>query len=136
MYLAVGLSIFGGIESTAVQSLLSKCVHGKDYGKIFTIASVTSSVGSLISSAIIQKLYQYTQDTFPGSVYLLVAGVILVTTVMMGVLYVWLIAHERVFGPLGTESEDEAPLGGPDDGLEEEISGANGGVEQRDHQQQ
>ena len=66
MYLASGITLLGGVESTPLKSILSKCVDPDEYGKIFTLSAVASSVSSLLGGAILPKLYQAFVDTCPG----------------------------------------------------------------------
>ena len=67
MYFASGITLLGGIESTPLKSILSKCVETDEYGKIFTLAAVSSSVASLLGGAILPKIYQTFEDTNPGT---------------------------------------------------------------------
>ena len=69
MYYAAGLTVVGGVEHTPLKSLLSKCVDLDEFGKIFAVSSVTSSMASLVSGTITPILYGNTLHTNPGAVY-------------------------------------------------------------------
>ena len=101
MYYGTALSVMGGMLSTPLRSMLSKCVESHEYGKIFTLSSVSSSLASLLSSVIIQEMYKYTLDTFPGAIYLFHGGIELVAVGMMSIVFIWIKRYEQRFGPLG-----------------------------------
>ena len=101
MYYANSLSIIGGLTSTPLQSMLSKCVSKNEYGKIFTLSSVAVSIASLISSTFLQKLYEYTVETFPGAMYVALSGMELITILLMSIFFIFVIRHEREFGTIG-----------------------------------
>ena len=67
MYYAMGLTVIGGIESTPLRSLLSKCVDLDEFGKIFTMSSVASNVAGLLGSTVLPILYGDTLETAPGT---------------------------------------------------------------------
>jgi hypothetical protein len=66
MYYAASLTLLGGTGDTPLRSLLSKLVDPTEYGKIFTLASVASSIASLLTSSGFQEIYAATVSTFPG----------------------------------------------------------------------
>ena len=106
MYYATALSIIGGITSTPLQSMLSKCVLKDEYGKIFTLSSVASAISFLFATASVQKLYEYTVDSFPGAIYVFLASAELITVIIMSILFVFVIRHEREFGTIGKDQDD------------------------------
>ena len=75
MYYASALGILGALNSTPLRSLISKLVEPTEYGKIFTIAMVVSSLASLATRSGFQELYAETVATFPGLTYLVSAGI-------------------------------------------------------------
>ena len=103
MYYGAALSIMGGMLSTPLRSMLSKCVESHEYGKVFTLSSTASSIASLCSSVIIQKLYSWTVEDFPGAIYLFHATIELITICMMTIMYFWVNLHEKRFGLIGYE---------------------------------
>ena len=105
MYFGTALPVMGGILSTPLRSMLSKCVESHEYGKIFTLSSVASKLASLISSGIIPEMYKYTLDTFPGAIYIFHGIIEGIVTFMMMVVYIFIRKHEELYGPLG-HSED------------------------------
>ena len=105
LYYAYGLTLVGGIESTPLLSLLSKCVDVDEFGRIFTLSSVTGSVAGLLATAVIPKLYNATVDYLPGAMYFFMSSATLATVIGMTVLYVFIIRHETVHGPLGADQD-------------------------------
>ena len=95
MYYGTALSVMGGMLSTPLRSMLSKCVESHEYGKIFTLSSVASALATLMSSVIIQEMYKYTLDTFPGAIYLFHGGIELVAVLMMAIIYAIIKRQER-----------------------------------------
>ena len=106
MYYATSLSIIGGLTSTPLQSMLSKCVLKDEYGKIFTLSSVAVAIASLFSTAFVQKLYEYTVESFPGAIYVFLASTELMTVILMSVFFIFVIRHERQFGMIGKDQDD------------------------------
>jgi hypothetical protein len=76
MYYAASLTLLGGTGDTPLRSLLSKLVDPTEYGKIFTLASVASSIASLLTSSGFQEIYAATVSTFPGTIYVVSAGIV------------------------------------------------------------
>ena len=105
MYYGTALSVMGGMLSTPLRSMLSKCVESHEFGKIFTLSSVASSLASLLSSVVIQEMYKYTLDTFPGAIYLFHGGIEIVAVGMMSIVFLWIKRYEMRFGPLGQTKE-------------------------------
>jgi len=105
-YYAMGLTLVGGIEGTPLRSLLSKCVGLDEFGKIFTMSSVASSLSSLVGATIMPKLYAGTVATVPGAVYFFMASVQLLCIICMAVLYHVIRRHEKVHGVIGSEQDD------------------------------
>ena len=106
MYYAVSLSIIGGLTSTPLQSMLSKVVSKDEFGKIFTLSSVAVSIASLLSSTFLQMLYEKTLKTFPGAMYVGLSAMEIITVILMSIYFLYVIKHEKEFGPMG-RSQDE-----------------------------
>ena len=106
MYYGSALSIIGGLTSTPLQSMLSKCVSKNEYGKIFTLSSVAVSIATLISSTFLQKLYEWTVESFPGAMYVALSGMELITVLMMSIFFIFVIKHERDFGVIGKTPDE------------------------------
>ena len=73
-YYSSALTTLGSLETTPLRSLLSKMVDPTEYGKIFTILMVLSSLTSLVKDPLFQEAYAETVATFPGFIFLLSAG--------------------------------------------------------------
>lgn len=114
MYYALAISLIGGVDGTAIRSLVSKCVEPDEYGKVFTLSSVFSTVASLIGGTITPLLYKGTVDNFPGATYLYDAANDLINIIMMCGIYWVIFSHEKIFGPIGKGQgpveEDEKKL--------------------------
>ena len=106
MYYSVSLSIIGGLTSTPLQSMLSKCVEKDEYGKIFTLSSVAISIASLVSTTFLQKLYELTVQTFPGAMYVALSAMESITVLLLSILFIFIIRHERKFGAMGKDADE------------------------------
>ena len=106
MYYACSLSIIGGLTSTPLQSMLSKVVSKDEFGKIFTLSSVAVNIASLLSSTLLQLLYEATLKTFPGAMYVGLSVMEVITVVLMSIYFLYVIKHEKQFGPIG-HNQDE-----------------------------
>ena len=62
-----------------VRSLISLAVSGDEIGRIFSVLALFSSVGTSLVSGAWQKLYNLTLDTFPGTFFLVAAGMLIIT---------------------------------------------------------
>jgi hypothetical protein len=82
MYYAASLTLLGGTGDTPLRSLLSKLVDPNEFGKIFTLASVAKSIASLITSSGFQEIYAATVSTFPGTIYVVSAGIVFISLVI------------------------------------------------------
>ena len=101
MYYASALTMMGPSDGTPLRSFLSKCVDVDEYGKVFTLASVTSSVASLMTSALMQKIYEWTVVSFPGAMYLFSAGTECLSLILISALFWFVSRHEKIHGPVG-----------------------------------
>ena len=106
MYYAASLSIIGGLTSTPLQSMLSKVVSKDEFGKIFTLSSVAMNIASLLSSTFLQMLYEVTVKTFPGAMYVGLSVMEVLTVFLMSIYFIYVIKHEKQFGPIGQNQED------------------------------
>ena len=105
-YYAVSLSIIGGLTSTPLQSMLSKCVGKDEYGKIFTLSSVATSISSLFASVFVQKLYAYTVEYYPGAMYVFCSCAEMTTVILMSIFFYFVTRHEREFGVIGKDQDE------------------------------
>ena len=107
MYYALALTIVGPSDGTPLRSLLSKCVEVDEYGKIFTLQSVARSIASLSTSALMQKVYEWTVVSFPGAMYLVSSGFEFLSIILVTVLYLYIRRFEKTCGPIGKQQDDE-----------------------------
>ena len=54
-------------------------MSGDEIGRIFSVLALFSSVGTSLVSGAWQKLYNLTLDTFPGTFFLVAAGMLIIT---------------------------------------------------------
>ena len=77
-YVVTGIGAIGGIASIGTRSLISKLVDRDEMGKVMSFLSILDTVAPVISTTAFAYIFKYTIDSYPGAVYLLIAGFILV----------------------------------------------------------
>merc|ERR1712062_127862 len=93
-YAAFGLQFFELAKYGVIRSLLSKCVHKDETGKMFSALAVIAAIIPMISDPAIRLLYNKTLDTFPAAEILLSASILIVGTLVNFLIYTqrWRIA--------------------------------------------
>ncbi|CAG9563936.1 unnamed protein product [Danaus chrysippus] len=84
MYAAAGISLFRGLSSPLIRSLLTKILPGEDIAKVFALMCAIEGISPLISPALYNSLYAYTISTFPGAIYMLSTGISSVCVIFLG----------------------------------------------------
>ena len=100
LYYSYAITIFAGIMSTPITSLISKCVDRDEFGKIFTLTSNVEFLAFIGTDTLIKVLYEATLDTFPGAMYFLYFGIDGVVLGLLMSLYIILLRNENRHGPL------------------------------------
>ena len=93
-YVAFGLQFFELAKYGVIRSLLSKCVHKDETGKMFSALAVIAAIVPMISFPAVRLLYNETLDTFPAAEILLSASILIVGTLVNFLIYTqrWRIA--------------------------------------------
>ncbi len=86
-YLARFFTSFDICQYSLARSLLTKCVGKNEVGKVFSVVALLSAVTPLIMTPAIKKLYNATLTTFPGTFFLLVAGIYVVSAFLY--VFIW-----------------------------------------------
>ncbi|MPC12320.1 Proton-coupled folate transporter [Portunus trituberculatus] len=86
LYLAVVLSAGGGITISCSRGALSKLVAPDELGAVFSVVGILESLAPIISSLVNTPIYNVTLDVFPGTVFLISAGL----TLVICCIYTWL----------------------------------------------
>ena len=79
-YIATGIGALGFCKYAVLRSLLSKSITLDEVGKVFSLLALVAAIGPVIGNPIFRQLYNNTIDTFPGSIYLLAAAMLLMAT--------------------------------------------------------
>ena len=66
---------------------------------------MTSSVASLMTSELMQKIYEWTVVSFPGAMYLFSAGTEFLSLILISVLFWFVNRHEKIYGPVGEHQD-------------------------------
>ena len=106
LYYAASLSLIGGLTSAPLHSMLSKCVTKDEYGKIFTLSSVVKSIFSLLSINFVKELYIWTVEYFPAAFYVFACCTEVITVILMSILFIFVIRHEKEFGVTGKDQDE------------------------------
>ena len=83
MYYAASFEVLGSLDSTPLRSLISKMVEPDEYGKVFTFMATASAIAGLVTSSAYQEIYSATLDFYPGTLYLVVSGMLTIALVMI-----------------------------------------------------
>ena len=86
-YAAFGLQFLELAKYGVVRSLLSKCVHEDETGKMFSAFGILASVSPMIFNPLSRIIYNKTLETFPASVILICASLMFLATILNIVLY-------------------------------------------------
>ncbi|GBP07925.1 hypothetical protein EVAR_78079_1 [Eumeta japonica] len=79
MYLATSVSLFRGLAQPILRSILSKILPVEDLAKIFTLQSVLNVTLPMLAPLVFNPLYSATLTVFPGSIYIVCAGINIAT---------------------------------------------------------
>ena len=63
----------------AARSMISQCVEADEVGRILSIFTVCSAISSSVGTAIFQRIYGLTLDTFPGAYLAINAALYLIS---------------------------------------------------------
>ncbi|XP_013162941.1 PREDICTED: proton-coupled folate transporter-like [Papilio xuthus] len=91
MYLGAGVSMFKGLSSPLIRSMLTKMLPPDDIAKVFALMCAIEGVAPLVSPAIFSSLYAYTINSFPGAIYLLSSSITALCVVLLGIVqyFIW-----------------------------------------------
>ena len=86
-YAAFALQSLELAKYGVVRSLLSKCVHEDETGKIFSATGILASVSPMIFNPFARMIYNKTLETFPATVIMICASLMFLATIINFVLY-------------------------------------------------
>lgn len=93
------LSMFRGLSSPLIRSLLTKILPLTDIAKVFALMSAIEGICPLISPVMYNSLYAATISTFPASIYVLSIAVTAICIIFTGwvfkVLYRYILQKYR-----------------------------------------
>ena len=100
MYYAAAITVIGSLDSTPIRSLISKMVDPTEFGKVFTFAATASAIAGLLTESVYQEIYYSTISTQPGTVFIVAAGMLSISVMMLFCLYSRIVKFERKHGTL------------------------------------
>ena len=106
MYYATFVATIGGLTSTPIYGLITKCVDADELGKLFTVTSLVEGLMSLFSNVLFSTVYSDTVGSDPSLIWFVMAGITGIVVVGFVGLFALTLEHERVHGTLTTEDED------------------------------
>ncbi|XP_068620175.1 probable peptidoglycan muropeptide transporter SLC46 [Battus philenor] len=91
MYLGAGVSLFRGLSSPLIRSMLTKMLPADDIAKVFALMCAIEAIVPLISPAIYSSLYAYTIKSFPGAIYILSSAITGLSVILLGFVqyFIW-----------------------------------------------
>jgi len=87
VYTSVVIGAFAGLITSALRSLLSKCVDEDEAGKIFSLLACGETASKLIGVLVFVNLYSATAYFFPGFAYVFEAIIYILMLILVGLLY-------------------------------------------------
>ncbi|KAK7499093.1 hypothetical protein BaRGS_00009640 [Batillaria attramentaria] len=75
VFAAVGIGSFGGIVSSVLKSMASKCVDLEEQGQTFALFAGTETVAKILGSVGYTCVYSLTSDIFSGFLFLFMSGI-------------------------------------------------------------
>ncbi|KPJ09641.1 Proton-coupled folate transporter [Papilio machaon] len=105
MYLGAGVSMFKGLSSPLIRSMLTKMLPPDDIAKVFALMCAIEGVAPLVSPAIFSSLYAYTINSFPGAIYMLSSIITSLCVVLLGIVqyFIWKGGSQSSFQQLEEE---------------------------------
>ncbi|XP_045611721.2 proton-coupled folate transporter [Procambarus clarkii] len=91
LYFASAVSFCSLIPAVAARSTISKGVLNNELGSIFAMLGVTQCVLLLVAPSLYTLTYNFTLDFFPGTLFLVMAGV----AAVVGCISVWILTHHQ-----------------------------------------
>ena len=70
-----------------VRSLLSKCVHENETGKIFSVLGILAAVSPMIFNPVSRMIYNKSLETFPATLIVICASLMFLATILNLFLY-------------------------------------------------
>ncbi|KAH9519662.1 hypothetical protein Btru_003271 [Bulinus truncatus] len=96
IFLAVVVGMFKGIPSAGLRATMSSLVTTQEQGRLFGIIAATESITALLSSLLFNELYPATYNWYPGFCYMLAAGLLVVTFLIVLCLHRFLLPATTV----------------------------------------
>ncbi|XP_054152845.1 solute carrier family 46 member 3-like [Oppia nitens] len=82
-YVAMPVSAISGIASIGCRSHLTKIVGRHEIGKVLSFMQALDTIAPVISTTALTYMFRYTMDDYPGIVYQLISGLILIPICVM-----------------------------------------------------
>ncbi|KAH9519665.1 hypothetical protein Btru_003276 [Bulinus truncatus] len=79
VFFAVVIGMFKAIPAAGLRATISSLVTAQEQGRLFGIISATESMTALLSSLMFNELYPATYNWYPGFCYMLAAGILVAT---------------------------------------------------------
>ena len=86
-YAAFGLQFMELAKYGVVRSLLSKCVHENETGKIFSVLGILAAVSPMIFNPVSRMIYNESLETFPATLIVICASLMFLATILNLFLY-------------------------------------------------
>lgn len=83
-FIGAGVSMFKGLSSPLIRSMLTKMLPPDDIAKVFALMCAIEGVAPLVSPAIFSSLYAYTIKSFPGAIYILSSAITGLCVALLG----------------------------------------------------
>ena len=86
-YAATGLQFLHVAKYGLCRSLLSKCVHKEETGKMYSVFSILAAIVPMIGNGVVRTVYNLTLDNFPAAEIFVTAAVLLLAAALNFLIY-------------------------------------------------
>ncbi len=82
-YSCMAVGALGGIASICTRSHVAKIVDRNEQGKMMGVMAIMDTISPVIATTIFSQIFRVTVNTSPGTVYYVIAGLILIPITVM-----------------------------------------------------
>lgn len=77
-YLSMAVGSIGGMASICTRSHIAKIVDRDEQGKMMAVMAIADTISPVIATTIFSQIFRITVDEYPGTVFYVIAGLILI----------------------------------------------------------
>lgn len=79
----MAISSIGGMASICTRSHIAKIVDRNEQGKMMGVMAIMDTISPVVATTIFSQIFKATVENYPGTVYYVIAGLILIPISVM-----------------------------------------------------